>query len=112
MNQELTVQEWADDKLAFPRTKVGDALIVYSVTNPCKHSLRSAELNRWISSVNNLSSRRHDPVQTMDFLRNCTVDTLLNAEGILEVLNEVKDEIHSAREDFLRMVADSCKPDL
>ena len=28
VNQELTVQEWADDKLAFPRTKVGDASIV------------------------------------------------------------------------------------
>ena len=112
VNQELTVQEWADDKLAFPRTKVGDASIVYSVTNPRKNSLRSAELNKWISSVKNLSSRRHDPVQAIDFLRNCTVDTLLNAEGILEVLNEVKDEIHSAREDFLRVIVDSSKPDL
>ena len=40
------------------------------------------------------------------------MDTLLNAEGILEVLNEVKDEIHSAREDFLRVIVDSSKPDL
>ena len=87
-------------------------LVIFSVTNPHKDSLRSAELNKWIRSVNNLSSRRHDPVQAMDFLRNCTVETLLNAECILDVLNEVKDEIHSARGDFVRMIVDSSKPDL
>ena len=87
-------------------------LVIFSVTNPCKDSLRSAKLNKWIRSVNNLSSRCHDLVQAMDFLRNCTVETLLNAECILDVLNEVKDEIHSAREDFVRMIVDSSKPDL
>ena len=87
-------------------------LVIFSVTNPRKDSLRSAELNKWIRSVNNLSSRRHDPVQAMDFLRNCTVETLLNAECILDVLNEVKDEIHSARGDFVHMIVDSSKPDL
>ena len=87
-------------------------LVIFSVMNPRKDSLRSAELNKWIRSVDNLSSCHPDPVQAMDFLRTCTVETLLNAKCILDVLNEVKDEIHSARGDFVHMIVDLSKPDL
>jgi hypothetical protein len=75
--------------------------IISSVTNLGKHSLRSVELDKWIRCVNNVSSRSHDPVQPMELLRHCAVESLLDAECILEVLNELKDEIYSAREDFL-----------
>ena len=85
--------------------------IIFSATNPSKDSLRNAELNKWISSVNNISSCSHDPVQVLEFLQHCKVETLLDAECILEVLNELKDEIHSAREDFLYM-SDLSKPGL
>jgi hypothetical protein len=80
--------------------------IISSVTNLRKHSLRSVELEKWISCVNNLSSRSRDPVQAMELLRHCTVESLLDAECILDVLSELKDEIYSAREDFLHMTHD------
>ena len=82
------------------------------MANPSKDSLRSEELNKWIHNVNNLSSRTHDPAQAIKFLRDCEVSSLLNAECALEVLNEVKDEIHSAKEDFLRMALHLCKRDV
>ena len=75
--------------------------IISSVTNPRKDSLRSVELNKWISCVNNLSSRIRDPVQALDFLRHSAVESLLDAECVLEVLGELKDEIYSARDEFL-----------
>lgn len=83
--------------------------LISSVTNLRKHSLRSPELDKWISCVNNLSSRTRDPVQAMELLRHCAVESLLDAECILEVLNELKDEIHSAREEFLHMTDDLYK---
>lgn len=75
--------------------------IVSAVTDLRKHSLRSDELDNWISCVNNLSSRTRDPVQAMELLRHSAVESLLDAECFLEVLNELKDEIYSAREDFI-----------
>ena len=83
--------------------------IVSSATNLREHTLRSAELDKWISCVHNLSSRSRDPVQTMEFLRHCAVESLLDSESVLEVLNELKDEIYSAREDFLYMMHDLSK---
>ena len=77
--------------------------IVSSATNIRKHSLRSVELDKWISCVNNLSSRSRDPVQAMELLRHCAVESLLGSECVLEVLNELKNELNSAREDFLHM---------
>ena len=56
--------------------------------------------------MNNLSSRSRDPVQAMELLRHCAVESLLDSECVLEVLNELKDEIDSAREDFLHMTQD------
>jgi len=84
-------------------------LILSSVTNLRKHSLRSVELDKWISCVNNLSSRSRDPVQAMELLRHSAVESLLDAECVLEVLDELKDEIYSAREDFLHMMQDLYK---
>ena len=83
--------------------------IVSSATNIRKHSLRSVELDKWISCVNNLSSRSRDPVQAMELLRHCAVESLLDSECILEVLNELKNELNSAREDFLHMAQDLYK---
>ena len=83
--------------------------IVSSATNIRKHSLRSVELDKWISCVNNLSSRSRDPVQAMELLRHCAVESLLDSECVLEVLNELKNELNSAREDFLHMAQDLYK---
>ena len=83
--------------------------IVSSATNLRKHSLRSVELDQWISCVNNLSSRSRDPVQAMELLRHCAVESLLDSECVLEVLNELKNELNSAREDFLHMAQDLYK---
>ena len=80
--------------------------IVSSVTNLRKHSLRSVELDQWISCVNNLSSRSRDPVQAMELLRHSAVERLLDSECVVEVLNELKNELCSAREDFLHMMQD------
>ena len=83
--------------------------IVSSATNIRKHSLRSVKLDKWISCVNNLSSRSRDPVQAMELLRHCAVESLLDSECVLEVLNELKNELNSAREDFLHMAQDLYK---
>jgi len=80
--------------------------IIFSVTNPRNDSLRSVKLIKWISCVNNLSSHSHDPVQTLEFLRHSAVESLLDMECILEVLNELRDEMYSAREEFLHMTQD------
>ena len=83
--------------------------IVTSAINIRKHSLRSIKLDKWISCVNNLSSCSCDPVQAMELLRHCAVESLLDSECILEVLNELKNELYSAREDFLHMMQDLSK---
>lgn len=83
--------------------------VLSSVTNLRKHFLRSSELDKWISCVNNLSSHSRDPVQAMELLRHYAVEGLLDSECILEVLNELKNEIYSAQEDFLLMTCDLYK---
>lgn len=87
-------------------------VVLLLVANPRKDPLRSEELRKWINTINNLTSRSRDPVETIEFWHHRRVEGLLDAECMLQVLKEVEDEIQSAKEDFLRMAVDLCKPDV